>query len=157
MPKAPVALKEQGLLVTCGKSPPNLMSTHWGGLGYFWNRWVFVLPVRYGKLSQSIITNAGEFCVSVPYSDLRHAIMQVDHISGHGHNKFEELHLHPVRAKTVQSYVVGDCGMHLECKVIYTGNTTADVVAPDLKAEMYAKKDFHAMYFGEIIDIYEDV
>ena len=49
------ALRNSGLFVSCGKETPNLMSTHWGALGSFWNREVFVLPVREGKRSHEVI------------------------------------------------------------------------------------------------------
>ncbi|MDR3021203.1 MAG: flavin reductase [Clostridiales bacterium] len=149
------ALHEQGLFVTCGKNPPNLMSTHWGSIGYFFNRWVFILPVRQNKLSHEIIDQTGEFTVSVPYTDLRNAIMKADIISGRKVDKFIELHLHPVKAKQVNSFVVGDCGLHLECKVIYTSEITRAVLNDAIFDELYSKKDYHTMYFAEIIMVWE--
>lgn len=146
---------EQGLFVTSGNNPPNLMATHWGSIGYFWNRWVFVLPVRYNKLTHDIIDETKEFTVSVPYKDLRYYIMKIDNLAGRTHDKFSEFHLHPIKARKVQSYIVGDCDLHLECKVIYTGNMSSGDIDPTLKNEMYSTKNFHTMYFGEIVDIYE--
>jgi len=149
------ALREQGLFVTMGKNPPNLMSTHWGSIGYIWNKWIFVLPVRYNKLSHDIIDETKEFSVSIPYKDLRDYIMKLDTISGRTHDKFSELHLHPVKSRTIDSFVVGDCDLHLECKVVYTGNMGNQDLNQKLKDEMYSSKNFHTMYFAEIVDIYE--
>ena len=149
------ALIEQGLFVSCGHNPPNLMSTHWGSIGYFWNRWIFVLPVRNNKLSHDIIEKTGEFCVSVPYNDLRSAIMRIDIVSGRTNDKFTELHLHPVSAQKVKGFVVGDCGLHIECKVIYTDNVANNDLSPDIRQELYSTKDYHTLYFGEIVAVYE--
>ena len=149
------ALRDSGLFVSCGKSTPNLMSVHWGALGNFWNKQVFVLPVRIGKLSHEVIEKEKSFAISVPVTDMRKEIMLCDHMSGYEVNKFEELHLHPKRAKKIPAYVLGECGLILECKVIYSAPMTDSVLADSLKAEMYGKKDFHTMYFGEVIECYE--
>ncbi|MDR1138832.1 MAG: flavin reductase [Clostridiales bacterium] len=149
------ALIEQGLFVTCGNKTPNLMSTHWGGFGYFFNRWLFILPVRNNKLSHEIIEQTQEFGVSVPYKDLRDAIVKTDITSGRTHNKFVELHLHPIKAKKIDTYLIGDCGLHIECKVIHTSNIARNNISQHLNEQMYHNKDYHTMYYGEIVDIYE--
>ena len=86
------ALKSSGLFISCGKETPNLMSTHWGALGSFWNRQVFILPVRTGKLSHEVIDKEKSFAVSVPIADMRREIMLCDHMSGYSVNKFDERH-----------------------------------------------------------------
>lgn len=150
------ALRTSGLFISCGKETPNLMSTHWGALGTFWNRQVFVLPVRDGKLSHEVIEKEKSFAVSVPVTDMRREIMICDHLSGYAVNKFEELHLHPKRAKRIPAYVLGECGLILECKVIFAATPEGGYVDDALQAEMYADKAFHTMYFGEIVACYEN-
>lgn len=150
------ALNGSGLFISCGKETPNLMSTHWGALGTFWNRQVFVLPVREGKLSHEVIDKVKSFAVSVPTADMRNEIARCDHLSGYSVNKFEELHLHPRRARHIPAYVLGECGLILECKVIFAATPECGFVDAALKADMYAGKDFHTMYFGEIVDCYEN-
>ncbi len=71
-----------GLFVTCGKEKPNIMTTHWGALGAFWHKQVFVLPVRAGKRSHEILAETGSFAVSVPTTDMRNEIMLCDTMSG---------------------------------------------------------------------------
>lgn len=148
------ALKSSGLFISCGKETPNLMSTHWGALGSFWNRQVFILPVRTGKLSHEVIDKEKSFAVSVPIADMRREIMLCDHMSGYSVNKFEELHLHPRRAKKIPAYVLGECGLILECKVVYSCD--GGEIDESLKAEMYDGKDLHTMYFGEVVACYEN-
>ncbi|MCL2598967.1 MAG: flavin reductase [Firmicutes bacterium] len=148
-------MREQGLFATTGTNPPNPMGVHWGSIGYMWNRWVFCLPVRYNKLSHDIIEQTKEFTISVPYKDLRYYMVKLDNISGREHDKFTELHLHAKKAKKVGTYIVDDCDLHLECKVIYTSNMGPGDLDPMLKNDMYSTKNFHTMYFGEIVDIYE--
>lgn len=150
------ALRSGGIFVTCGKKNPNLMSTHWGALGSFWNRQIFVLPVRKGKRSHEILEEYKSFAVSVPTTDMRHELMLCDSMSGYTVNKFEALHLHPKRARKIPAYVLGDCGLILECKVIYTALPTDGFIEDALRADMYAGKEPHVMYFGEVVECYEN-
>ena len=143
-----------GLFVTCGIEPHNVMSTHWGTLGTMWNRDVFVLHVRESKLSHEIIAKTGSFAVCMPIKDMRDEIVLCDHLSGFKTNKFDELHLHPKRARHIESYVLAECGLVLECRVILSADMTKEQLDPTLFGDMYAQKDFHTLYFGEILDCY---
>ncbi|MCL2797843.1 MAG: hypothetical protein FWD58_07305, partial [Firmicutes bacterium] len=105
------AIKTSGVFITAGKTTPNIMSSHWGSLGVFWNRDVFVLPIRKHKMTHEIIDVTKSFAVSVPIKDMRQQIIQCDHFSGYAMNKFEKLHLHPTRARKVPTFVVGECGL----------------------------------------------
>ncbi len=149
------ALRDSGIFVSCGKAKPNLMSTHWGSLGNFWNRQIFILPVRSGKLSYEVIESEKTFAISVPTTDMSREIMMCDHMSGYTVNKFDALHLHPKRARKIDAYVLGDCGLIIECKVLFSCGEEFGYIDESLKNEMYADKAFHTMYFAEVIDCYE--
>lgn len=149
------ALRSGGLFVSCGKETPNLMSTHWGALGTFWNRQVFILPVREGKRSHEVIEKEKSFAISVPTADMRNEIMLCDHLSGYAVNKFEELHLHPRRAKKIPAYVLGECGLILECKVLFSAPSQNAFIDDALLSDVYNGKDLHTMYFGEVVACYE--
>lgn len=150
------ALRQSGLFVTSGLNPPNVMSTHWGLLGMLWNKNVFVLPVRKSKMSNDLIKSNGSFAVSVPIKDMRNEIIMCDHMSGFFTNKFEELHLHPQKAKSIPAYVLAECGLILECKVALAADMTRENTELSLLQEMYSCKDFHTLFFGEIVECYEN-
>lgn len=59
-------LHETGVFVTCGLETPNIMVTHWGALGTFWGRDVFILPIRSCKYSYQIVTKSKSFALNVP-------------------------------------------------------------------------------------------
>ena len=143
-----------GLFVTCGIEPHNVMSTHWGSVGTMWNRDIFVLPVRGSKLSHTIISKTGEFAVCMPIKDMRDEIMLCDHLSGYRSNKFNELHLHPKRARLIEAYVLAECGLVLECRVVFSADMSKDQLDAGLFREMYEHKDFHTLFFAEILDCY---
>jgi flavin reductase (DIM6/NTAB) family NADH-FMN oxidoreductase RutF len=148
--------EETGIFISAGKTSPNIMSSHWGAIGTFWNRHVFILPIRQNKYTHRIIEKTRCFAVSVPYRDMRSEIINCERLSGFDVNKFEELHLHPARAKKIPAYTVSECGLFFECRVIYEADTTVGHVAKALHDDFYKDDNFHTMYFAEIIAAYEN-
>lgn len=151
------AIRQSGVFITCGqRDKTNIMSTHWGSLGTIWNRPVFILPVRKSKLSHALIDENGCFAISVPIKDMRNEIVICDHLSGYDVNKFESLHLHPKRAKKIPTYTISECGLFLECKVIYKTDMQREQLDDKLREDMYSQKDFHTMYFAEVVAAYDN-
>jgi flavin reductase (DIM6/NTAB) family NADH-FMN oxidoreductase RutF len=149
------AIDTSGVFVTCGsKQNTNIMSTHWGSAGKFWNRQVFVLPVRQNKLSHRLLDETKCFAISVPVKDMRKEIIECDHLSGYDSNKFETLRLHPRRAKKIPTYTISECGLFIECRVIYAADMQREHLDERLFGEIYEGKAFHTMYFGEIVESY---
>ena len=111
-------LQSTGVFVTCGLYTPNIMVAHWGTFGKMWGKQIFTLPVRSTKYSYRIISQTESFALNVPARDMRTEISLCDTISGFKCNKFETLGLHPKRARSIDSYVLGECGLIAEFKVI---------------------------------------
>lgn len=153
--KVMTAMNTCGLFVTCGIEPHNVMSTHWGAIGVLWNKDVFILPVRGSKFSHSIIDKEKAFAVNVPIKDMRDEIAMCDHLSGYNSDKFAVLNLHPKRARHIPAYVLAECGLVLECRVLFVADMTKESVAHSLELDMYEHRDFHTLYFGEIADCYD--
>lgn len=148
-------IRTSGVFITSGSSRPNVMSTHWGGIGTFWNEQVFVLPIRPSKLSHWLIDEGKCFAINVPKKDMANEIFLCDHLSGYHVNKFEELHLMPKRAQSIDSYVLAECGLIVECRVLFSSEMTREKTDAHLLEDMYKEKDFHTMYFGKIENVYE--
>lgn len=144
-------LKASGLFVTCGRQTPNLMVTHQGALGTLWGREVFFLPVKSAKYSYQIITQTKSFAVNVPSRDMRNEIAQCDVISGFKCNKFEALNLHPKRARSIDAYVLGECGLIAEFNVVA-------VIPPDaidtVIDGLFPARNSHTLFVGELCDCY---
>lgn len=148
------ALMMGGLFITAGKDPVNVMTTHWGGFTQMWNREVFVLPVRKRKFTHDLIDKNRCFVVNVPREDMNNVIAKCDRLSGKGINKFEELNLTPVPAKRLPTVTVGECGLIVECKVIYSMDMEKSKLDPIIAKDMYVNKESHTLFFGEIINTY---
>lgn len=148
------ALDTSGVFITVGKEQPNVMSTHWGSIGRFWNKNIFCLPVRPNKLTHKLIDETKCFAVSVPVRDMSNELSLCDHLSGYYTNKFEELHLLPKSAINIPTYTLSECGLILECKVIFSFDITKDKLDEEIFNDNYEDKEFHTIYLSEIIDSY---
>ena len=145
------SVKETGVFVTCGTKTPNIMVTHWGTVGTLWGREVFILPIRSVKYSYKIVSDTGCFALNVPARDMRTEISLCDTMSGFKTSKFEALGLHAKRAKEIDSYVIGECGLIVECKVIAAvAPEKIDVKIPDL----FMSKTPHTLFIGEAVKSY---
>ena len=50
--------------------------------------------------------------------------------------------------------IVGECGLHYECRVVLTQEMTEDRMAPEVLRTAYPRRDLHTIYFGEIMTCY---
>lgn len=143
------AMNNTGIFVTLGKKTPNVMVAHWGMFGKMWGRDVFVLPIRSSKYSYQIITQTKSFALNVPAHDMRGEISRCDAISGYSCNKFQELGLHAKRAKSIEAYVLGECGLIVEC------NAIAQIPPDGITTYNDTKISSHTLFVGEIANCYK--
>ena len=54
----------------------------------------------------------------------------------------------------VSAPIVAECGLHFECKTLLTQDMTGDQMDDEIIRLDYPERDFHTMFFGEIVDCY---
>jgi len=113
-----------------------------------------MIAVRDSRHTFTIIEKAADFTVSVPSENMKDEIMFCGTKSGRDINKFEHCKLHTADAQTVCSPIIDVPGLHFECKIIYKSAMDAALLNPDFE-KLYPDKDFHTLYFGQILDCYE--
>ena len=135
-------------------SGDNIMVASWGMIGVMWSRRVFVVPVRESRYTKEFLDKTGEFTISVPYPhEMKDAIKFCGTKSGREYDKWAECMLDKVKAKHVDSFVVGGCQKYFECKIIGAVPMSEDVDVTKV-AEWYLQGDLHTFYFGEIVGEY---
>jgi len=148
-------LAGSGVFLTVDGETPNTMTIGWASIGYMWRRPVFTVLVRPQRHTFEMIKKAGEFTVSVPTKNpLKKELAFAGTQSGRDVNKFEGHGLTAVPAQAVKAPIVGECGLHFECRILLTQDMTPDRMDAELVNGIYAPKDFHTMFFGEIIRCY---
>ena len=144
-----------GVFLNVGGEQPNTMTIGWGWIGYCWRKPVYAVVVRPQRHTYGLIQSAGEFTVSVPtVAPLREELAFAGTQSGRDVNKFDGHGLTAVPALQVSAPIIGECGLHFECRTLLTQDMTGDRMDPRVIAAAYPEHDFHTIFFGEILECY---
>lgn len=133
----------------------NTMTIGWGNVGYIWNKPMLMVPVRYSRHTYSMIDRAKEFTVSVPVKrDLKEALAYCGTKSGRDVDKIKECDLTLHTAQQVDTPIISDCDLQIECRIVYKQAMEPGTLDQDIRDLKYPNGDFHVMYYGEIVKAY---
>ena len=133
----------------------NTMTIGWGNVGYIWNKPMLVVPVRYSRHTYTMINTAQTFTVSVPVKkDMKAALAFCGTKSGRDMDKIKTAGLTLAEAQVVDTPIISDCDLHIECKVAYKQAMEPGTLNADIRGAHYSKGDFHVLYYGEIVKAY---
>ena len=148
-------LTHGGIFLTSRGEKENTMVIGWGGITYYWNKPIFLVPIRTSRYSWKAVHDTGVFTVSVPLNvDLKKALAFCGSKSGRDYDKFQESHLTPLPGKFVKAPIIGECILHYECKVVYKQTMELALLDGSIKNRHYKDDDFHTMFYGEIVACY---
>ena len=143
------------LTVNDKKGRFNTMNIGWGSVSCYWNEPVFIAPVRHDRYTYELLQDADSFTVSVPLDDgLREALKIVGTRHGNEVDKYALAHITPLDALSVDGKVVGECALHIECRIGLTMPMEPSAMAEAVRERWYADGDFHTLYFGEVAACY---
>ena len=132
----------------------NTMTIGWAAVGYCWRKPVFMVMVRESRHTFGIIEAAADFTVSVPRPAMQEAVTFCGTRSGREVDKFEACRLETAETGRSVSPVIDTPGIHFVCRIVQATPMDPGRLAADLEP-LYPQKDYHTLYFGEIIDCYE--
>lgn len=133
----------------------NTMTIGWATIGYIWQREVFMVAVRDSRYTFQLLEKTDNFTVSIPLEDTyKDAVMFCGTKSGRDYDKFKHCGLARKPALHVASPVIDIPGIHYECKIVYKSAMDSALLDKELEG-LYPKKDYHTLYFGEILACYE--
>jgi len=147
-------LPQGAFLTVAAKRQQNVMTIGWALVGMLWQKPVLMVAVRSSRHTFGLIEAAESFTVSVPTSDMTRALECCGTRSGRAVDKFTTCQLATRTAKKVSSPVLDLPGYHYECRRLYKSALDPKLMATDL-AYLYPKKDYHTLYFGEIVACYQ--
>ncbi len=148
-------LTHGGIFLNTRGEKDNTMIIGWGGLTYYWNKPIFLVPVRTSRYTWKAINDTGVFTVSVPLGvNLKKEIAFCGSKSGRDYDKFQESNLTSLPGKLVKAPIVGECTLHFECKVVFKQSMEPSLLDDSVKERHYKKDDYHTMFYGEILDCY---
>ena len=148
-------LANGGIFLTVGGDKPNTMTIGWAYMGTSWRKNIFIAMVRPQRHTFDILEKTGEFTVSIPTNDpLKAQLAFAGTASGRDVDKFDGHGLTAVPGHKVAAPVIGECGLHIECKVVSKQYLAGNDMIDDVKDRCYPESDFHMLYFGEVVDCY---
>jgi flavin reductase (DIM6/NTAB) family NADH-FMN oxidoreductase RutF len=132
----------------------NTMTIGWATVGIVWRKPIMMVAVRNSRHTFGIIENAADFTVSCPNDAMKDELLFCGTQSGRAYDKFKECKLKTGTAQKTLSPIIQVPGIHFECKIVY--KNAMDPAFLDAEYQpIYPEKDFHTLYFGEIVDCYE--
>ena len=134
----------------------NVMTIGWATIGPVWHKPIMMVAVRLSRHTFGLIEKAADFTVSVPLAGtMKKELAFCGNKSGRDYDKFKECNLQVQAGQRVDSPIIKLPGIHYECKIIYKSALAPNHFNPTLDQEVYPQKDYHTLYFGEIVDCYE--
>lgn len=148
-------LTSGGIFLTTKAEKVNSMIIGWGGLTYYWNKPIFLVPVRTSRYTHQALDSTGYFTVSIPMGrDLKKAISFCGTKSGRDYDKLKECGLTAISGQSVPVPIIGECNLHYECQVVYKQTMDPRHLSSKINEKSYVDSDYHTMFYGEIVTCY---
>lgn len=148
-------LSHAGVFLSVAGDAPNTMTIGWAWIGWCWKKPVFAVVVRPQRHTYGLIQRAGEFTVSVPtIREMNRELAYAGKASGRDEDKFAGHGITAAPARHVGAPIIAECGLHYEMRTLHTQDMTGDRMDAAVIARCYPARDFHAIFFGEILDCY---
>ncbi len=150
-------IKKGAFLTVMADGEVNTMTIGWATIGFIWQRPVLMIAVRDSRHTFTLLEKTDNFTVTVPtYGDYDKALTFCGTKSGRDFDKFSQCGLQQKKAIHTASPVIDIAGVHYECSIVYKSAMDQAFLDPAM-GKLYPNKDFHTLYFGEILACYETV
>jgi flavin reductase (DIM6/NTAB) family NADH-FMN oxidoreductase RutF len=149
-------LDGDGILLVAG-DPPNPMTIGWGTIGYIWNRKIMTVMVRPVRHTFSLMESVKDFSVCVLPDHYKKQLNFCGTRSGRNINKLESCNLSVEKCIKVESFFIPESTIHIECRTVHKHYVDPSTLDPGIINRYYPKKDFHQVYYGEILGIYKKI
>ena len=147
-------IQEGAFLTVAARRQKNVMTIGWALVGILWQKSVIMVAVRNSRHTFGLMEEADSFTVSVSTKDMKKELEFCGTMSGRTVDKFKECKLATRKAKKVSSPVLDIPGYHYECRRLYKSALDPKMMDKELE-DLYPKKDYHTLYFGEIVACYQ--
>jgi flavin reductase (DIM6/NTAB) family NADH-FMN oxidoreductase RutF len=75
--------------------------------------------VMVGVLPENLISKRGEYGINLPSTEQLEAVRTCGSVSGRDADKFARAGLTPQKASVIDSYLIAECPVSLECRVVH--------------------------------------
>ncbi len=146
----------QWLLLTSGdyaKNSFNSMTVGWGSFGIMWQRPFAQVVVRPTRFTYEFMEKYDTFTLCAFSELFRKSLQFLGSTSGRDRDKIAESGLTPRASEHVVTPGYEEAEVIVECKKIYWDDFKPERFLDPGIEKLYPKKDYHRVYFGEIVTI----
>ncbi len=133
----------------------NTMTIGWATIGFIWQKPILMVAVRDSRHTFGIMEKAADFTVTIPSGDMKKEVAFCGTKSGRDVDKFKECNLKTANGQKVTSPIIHAPGIQYECKIVLKMPMRSELLDKNYDQAFYPQKDYHTMYFGEILACYE--
>jgi len=144
------------MLLTAGdfrKNTFNTMTVGWGSLGVMWNKPFVQVVVRPTRYTHNFMEKYETFTLCAFPEKYRQALELLGSKSGRYGDKIAESGLQPIASTKVAAPSFAEAELIIECRKIYWDDLKPDHFLDHRIHTNYPLKDYHRVYFGEIVAI----
>ena len=145
-------------LLTCGdfKSKQfNAMTISWGSLGIMWNKPFAQVVVRPTRYTYEFMEKYDSFTLCAFDRHYRKSLQLLGSRSGRFGDKIAASGLNPIASQRINAPAFAEASLILECHKIYWQDFNPAHFVDSSIEKNYSKKDYHRIYFGEVLSILE--
>ena len=150
---------KQWFLLTCGDFKTgdfNTMTVAWGSLGTMWHKPFAQIVVRPVRHTFTFLERYPTFTLSAFPKKHKKALGILGTKSGRDGDKITETGLTPVASTLVESPCFAEAELVVECRKIYWDDLEPSRFLDPAVEKEYPEKDYHRIYFGEILAVEGD-
>jgi flavin reductase (DIM6/NTAB) family NADH-FMN oxidoreductase RutF len=147
---------EQWMLLTSGDLAAgkfNTMAVGWGSLGTMWNRPFAQVVVRPTRYTYEFMEQFDSFTLCAFPEKFRKAVQLLGSKSGRDGDKIAASGLTPAAAAAVAAPAFAEAELVIECRKLYWDDLAPRHFVDGAIGKNYPKKDYHRIYFGEIVAV----
>lgn len=148
-------IKKGAFLTVKAADALNTMTIGWATFGFIWQKPIMMVAVRDSRHTFGIIEKTSDFTVTIPSGDMSREIAFCGTKSGRDVDKFKMCKLQTASGRHVGSPIIKVPGIHLECRIVFKSAMNPADLDKNYDTALYPKKDYHTLYFGEILACYE--
>lgn len=153
------------LLTTKSADKINSMTISWGALAIEWGKPHFIVYVRENRYTKKLLDENPEFSINIAIGeDAKKILAYCGTKSGKNVDKIKNLNLTLVEGEDISVPAIKELALTIECKVVYKQEQDKTAIKEENKLKFYPKdvdssyhganKDYHSVYYGEIVNAY---
>ncbi|HAQ62403.1 TPA: flavin reductase [Candidatus Delongbacteria bacterium] len=147
---------KQWMLLTSGvleNDSFNCMTVAWGSIGVMWNKPFVQVVVRPTRYTNEFMEKFDTFTLSAFSEEYRKDLSYLGRVSGKHEKKLEKTALTVIPSIKIKCPSYAEAELVIECRKIYSSEFMPEDFIDNTILENYPKKDFHKIYYGEILYI----